>query len=100
MAGNADFTRTAELSIVIPQRELRQARGDIEDALADIPVGVSASGGGSGGGGGGGSGGSREQRRRRREFRWARQRTDDIELQTEYLESIAGDVGEGAKATL
>ena len=83
-----DFTRTAELSIVIPDRELRSARGELEDALAEIPVGTAAGGGGAGAGG---AGDARERRRRRREFRWARQRTSDIETQTELLEQLVDD---------
>lgn len=89
----ADFEREAELSIAIPERELRDARDELEDALADVPVGVSASGGG--GGGATGTNSAREQRRRRREFRWARQRTDDVERQVELLENIEGELTEG-----
>ena len=87
----SDFEVGAELSIVVPQRELRSAREEVEDALADIPVGMSASGGGAGGG----TNAAREQRRRRREFRWARQRTDDTEAQLEVLENIEGELTEG-----
>ena len=90
----ADFDRTASLSIVVPDRELRDARDELEDALADVPVGVSASGGGAGGATGTNS--AREQRRRRREFRWARQRTDDVERQVELLENIEGELTEGS----
>ena len=93
----ADFSTEAELSIVVPRRELRSARQEVEDALADIPVGMSAS---NGGGGGGGTNEAREQRRRRREFRWARQRTDDIEAQLEVLENIEGDLPEGGGGDL
>ena len=93
----ADFSTEAELSIVVPRRELRSARQEVEDALADIPVGMSASGGG---GGGGGTNEAREQRRRRREFRWARQRTDDTEEQLEILKSIEGDLPEGGGGDL
>ena len=59
----ADFSTEAELSIVVPRRELRSARQEVEDALAEVPVGMSA----SGGAGGGGTNAAREQRRRRRE---------------------------------
>ena len=89
----ADFEREAEISIHLPDRELRDARGELEDALADIPVGISASGGGVGGAAG--TSDAREQRRRRREFRWARQRTDDVERQVELLENIEGELTEG-----
>ena len=87
----ADFSTEAELSIVVPRRELRSARQEVEDALAEVPVGMSA----SGGAGGGGTNAAREQRRRRREFRWARQRTDDTEAQLEVLENIEGELTEG-----
>jgi hypothetical protein len=90
----ADFERTASLSIVIPDRELRDARDELETALADIPVGVSGSAA-SGGAASAGAGGAREQRRRRREFRWARQRTDDVERQVELLENIESELVEG-----
>ena len=89
----SDFEVGAELSVVVPRRELRSARQEVENALADIPVGMSASSGG--GGGGRGTNEAREQRRRRREFRWARQRTDDTEAQLEVLENIEGDLPEG-----
>jgi hypothetical protein len=92
----ADFERTAEVSVVIPDRELRNARSELEDALADIPVGVDAMGGAGGvGGAGGDARSSRERRRDRREFRWARQRTDDVERQVELLENIEGELTEG-----
>jgi len=88
----SDFGVEAELSVVVPRRELRSARQEVEDALADIPVGMSASGGGTGGSA---TNAAREQRRRRREFRWARQRTDDTESQLEVLENIEGELTEG-----
>ena len=56
----ADFERTAEVSVVIPDRELRNARQELEDALADIPVGVDATG--TDGTGGVGGGRSRDER--------------------------------------
>lgn len=88
----ADFSTDAEISLTVPRRELRSARQEVEDALADIPVGMSV---GGGRGGGGVENAAREQRRRRREFRWARQRTDDTEAQLEILENIEGELTEG-----
>lgn len=91
----ADFTTEAELSIVVPDRELRAARDDIENALADIPVGIGASSSRRGGGGGG-LGGLNE-RRRRREFQLARERTDTLDAQLQILENIESELSEGGR---
>lgn len=51
------FETEAEVGITIPQRQLRDARSDIEESLGSVEVSVDADGARGGGGGGGGSGG-------------------------------------------
>jgi hypothetical protein len=85
-----DFETGAELSVTVSDASLRSVRETIESELSDVEIGVSADV--AAGGEGGTEAGGREQRRRRREFRWARQRTQFAETQTELLQSIADDI--------
>ena len=98
----SEFETTASLSVEISTQELRSVRREIENELSDVALGLSPSpnGGGPAGGSGGGVSDPREQRRRRREFRWARQRTGDMEDAVELLDSIDGKVGEGGGGLL
>jgi len=95
----SDFETTASLSVEVDSRELRSIRQEIEDELSDVALGISPSMGAAGpaAGGGGGMDG-RERRRRRREFRWARQRTSDMEDAVALLEDIEDKVGGGGAA--
>lgn len=95
----ADFATEAELAITVPNSEVRSARQTIEDGIGSVEVGVSTGGGASrlrSDGGGGGRGG----RQSRRMYRWARQRTSDIETAVELLGSIEDKVGGGGGAGL
>lgn len=47
--GDADFSTAAELSLSVNDRQLSSIRSQIENELADIPVGVDAAGVGGGG---------------------------------------------------
>jgi len=94
----SDFSVNAELSLSVSNQELRSVRQEIEDELSDVALGLSPSmGAGAGGGAATEDGGmsGRERRRRRREFRWARQRTGDMEDAVALLEDIEDKVGGG-----
>ena len=95
----ADFETSASLSLEVSNRQLRQVRQEIEDELSDVALGLSPSmsAGAAGGAATGGDGemSGRERRRRRREFRWARQRTGDMEDAVALLEDIEDKVGGG-----
>ena len=92
----SDFETTATIEIEIAEQSLRDARDDIESALGDVSVSVSAGGGGrpaemrSDGGRSG-----RQRRRARQQHRWARQDNDHIEDILEILEGLetGGDGG-------
>jgi hypothetical protein len=93
----SEFGTEANLSLTVEQRELRRVRSEIEDALSDVRLGIGGQGGARGAAAvpDGGAASGRERRRRRREFRWARQRTSDLEDAVVYLEEIEDKVGEG-----
>jgi len=93
----SEFQTSAELSISVSKRELSNVRREIEDELSDVSLGIKPSMGSASGsaGAGGGDMNGRERRRRRREFRWARQRTGDMEDAVALLEDIEDKVGTG-----
>lgn len=86
----SDFTREAELSLTVPDDQIRQVRSQIESGLSDIAVGVDASGMD-----GGGASGGRQQRMRRQEFRLARERTEHLDDLVDAVENMEGGDGGG-----
>lgn len=92
----SEFSTEAELSIGVSDRELQSVREQVEDALADVELGVDAGAqrGRRGGGRGGRSG--RRRRRDRQRYRWARQRTSDLDdILTEVRNLSLGGGGGG-----
>lgn len=75
----SDFESAAELSLSVPQRELRSVRGEIESALSDIQVGVDADVNRPNDRAVADGGGGRGERRDRQQFQWDRQRTEHVE---------------------
>lgn len=101
----SEFETSALLAVEVDQQSLRQTRGQIESAIDSINVGLEDAGAVAQGleaageslttgaadlraasnaldgveAEGGGGGGGRARRRARKEFRWARQRTNDVE---------------------
>ena len=92
---SADMGTEVELSLTVPERELRTARKTIQDGIGDVQVGVQTGTGAAsratGGGGAGGAGG----RMQRRTFRWARQRTEHLQDTVMLLDEIAQSVTSG-----
>jgi len=92
---SAEFGSEVELSITVPESELRSARKQIQDGLGSVAVGLETGGGAAARATGGGGAGGRAGRMQRRTFRWARQRTEDMNTAVELLDDIAEGMGDG-----
>jgi len=93
----ADFSTAVELSIILPDSEIRSARSKLEDGLSDVPVGINGSGGAASRAvrSDGGAASGMTGRRGRRMYRMARERTALLETSTQLLEQIEDKVGGG-----
>lgn len=92
---SADMGTEVELSLTVPERELRTARKTIQDGIGDVQVGVQTGTGAASRATGGGGAGGATGRMQRRTFRWARQRTEDINDILAILQDIEGKIGQG-----
>jgi hypothetical protein len=92
---SADFGEEVELSITIPDRELRSARAQVEDGLSNVAVGLETGAGAASRATGGGGTGGAAGRMQRRTFRWARQRTEDISDILAVLQDVEDKIGQG-----
>jgi len=92
---SADMGTEVELSLTVPERELRTARKTIQDGIGDVQVGVQTGTGAASRATGGGGAGGATGRMQRRTFRWARQRTEHLQDTVMLLDEIAQNVARG-----
>jgi len=91
-----DFSTQAELSLTVPDAELRNVRQQIESEIGTTEIGMTDGGTMSAQASRGpGSGGGRARRRARRSFRMEVERTEYLEQAVVYLEDIEDKVGSG-----
>jgi len=91
----SDFDTEAQLSLVVPQSELRNVRQQIQSEIGATQIGMTDGGSMSAQTAGGGAGGGRARRRARRSYRMEITRTDLLDDAVTYLESIEDHVSEG-----
>ena len=75
---SADMGTEVELSLTVPERELRSARKQIQDGIGDVQVGVQTGTGAASRATGGGGAGGATGRMQRRTFRWAEGKISEL----------------------